>query len=118
MEAKCVIENVMYGCTLTGHLMWYDYECREWKHIKGLEKLREYLTSGWNVPRIVNYGGELVLMFVDYDSEKNKTDIWCVQIALEKHVGGEIWGKIEWLNTVIKVPSLHCCLNCVASVSI
>ncbi|CAA7028159.1 unnamed protein product [Microthlaspi erraticum] len=108
----CVIENVMYGYPYMGDLMWYDYEGRKWKKIKGLEKLREYLKSGWSMPKIVNYGGKIVVMWW------RMTEIWCVQIALEKHVGGEIGGKIEWLNAVIKVPGLHCCLNCVASVSI
>lgn len=40
----CVIENVLYGYNYwRSCLMWYDYEGRKWKDIKGLGKLREYL---------------------------------------------------------------------------
>lgn len=41
MEVWCVIENVMYSCTYSGCLRWYDYEAKEWREIKGLEYLRE-----------------------------------------------------------------------------
>ncbi|CAA7033244.1 unnamed protein product [Microthlaspi erraticum] len=126
MEDKCVIENVMYGCTYLGDFMWFDYEGRVWRFIKGLTNL----CKGWEscnrrrkVLRIVNYGGKLVVVFMQWSDEDNKNnkevEIRCAKIALEKRFEGEIWGKTEWLNTLLRVPRWYNrCLSCVAVVSI
>ncbi|CAA7027509.1 unnamed protein product [Microthlaspi erraticum] len=120
LDVWCAIENVMYCCTYAGHLCWYDYEAKEWREIKGLEYLRGDRTWGLGMRSgfgLVNYGGKLVVMRprIEKESLKLKVKIWCAKIALEKRVGGEVWGKIEWLNSVLKVPkSYEYCVSCVA----
>ncbi|CAA7028162.1 unnamed protein product [Microthlaspi erraticum] len=123
LVGRCVIENVMYSHNYKGYLMWYDYECRKWKEIKGLEKLRdESRVTGSIMLRMVNYGGNLVVVWSKRYREKDreiwKTEIWCAKIALEKRVGGEIWGKTEWRNTVLTVPGLCDWFSGVAVVSV
>lgn len=33
--------------------------------------------------------------------------IWCAEISLEKRGSKEIWGKVEWCDVVLKVPSSY-----------
>lgn len=106
MRATCVIENVMYGCTYSGDLMWFDYEGREWIHINGVT----YLCKEWyhnrrrGVLGIVNFGVKLVVVLMqrcgeDYKNNK-EVEICCAKITLEKRFGGEVWGMTEWFNNV------------------
>lgn len=113
----CVIDNVMYSFCESRYIKWYDSEDKEWREIKGLEGL--CLDMGLiMIIRIVNYGGKLVLMWKQYPdqhSENPKSQIRCARIALEKRHRDEIWGKTEWLNTVLEIPkSYHNWLTCVA----
>ncbi|CAA7028160.1 unnamed protein product [Microthlaspi erraticum] len=109
-----VIENVMYCCSNKEYLMWCDDEDRKWKDIKGLENLGQYLISPWDEPRLFNYGGKLVVVWrqtLGQDFVNGESKVWCAKIALER-LRGEIWGEIEWLNTVLRVPECYFCLNC------
>ncbi|BAB08887.1 unnamed protein product [Arabidopsis thaliana] len=115
VKVWCVIENVMYACHDV-FLRWYDYEDRRWREIQGLEELCYHPTRGFSgAERIVNYGGKLVVMWRPVQSDgKDKIEIWCAQIALEKRSKDEIWGKIEWINSVLTVPKLcDLCYSCV-----
>ncbi|XP_010445072.1 PREDICTED: F-box/kelch-repeat protein At5g39560-like [Camelina sativa] len=56
---------------------------------------------------LVNYGGKLLVawMTVHIDNAKQIKRIRFARIALEKHHGGEVWGKMEWANTLLTVPA-------------
>uniref|UniRef100_A0A0D3DGN0 FKB95-like N-terminal Kelch domain-containing protein n=1 Tax=Brassica oleracea var. oleracea TaxID=109376 RepID=A0A0D3DGN0_BRAOL len=103
----CVIEDVMYCFTTSGYCMWYDSKTRDWIDVKGsdMELLRMHRTCGlaWRpMLRILNLGGKLLVMWIP-ESKRNKREpegrIWCAKIALEKRES-EVWGKIEWANSV------------------
>ncbi|CAL9224240.1 unnamed protein product [Arabidopsis halleri] len=118
----CVIEDVMYSCSYSGSLMWYDFECREWREIKGLDEFSFCLT--WYLKKmyvhgIVNYGGKLVVMWRQWyneDGKGGKIKVGFSKIALEKRHKDEIWGKTEWwVNSVHTVPRLcYFCFTCLA----
>ncbi|CAH8277536.1 unnamed protein product [Arabidopsis lyrata] len=115
----CVIEDVMYSCTYVGSLMWYDSEGREWREIKGLDEFTVCLTSYLKrmyVHGIVNYGGKLVVMWRQWyneDGKGRKIKVGFSKIALEKRHKDEIWGKTEWVNTVLEIPNSYYSLTCV-----
>ncbi|KAF3531311.1 hypothetical protein DY000_02037090 [Brassica cretica] len=63
----CEMDNVLYCCTDLGYLMWStsEIEGREWREIKGLDKLRKHLKTGKEI-EMANYGGMLLVMWHSY----------------------------------------------------
>ena len=51
------------------------------------------ICSDWSYT--VRYGGNLALLF------RRPGKIWCAEISLERRLGGEIWGKVEWCDPVL-----------------
>ncbi|KAJ4899272.1 F-box/kelch-repeat protein [Raphanus sativus] len=114
----CAVEDVMYCFAHSGYCMWYDSKAGDWIGVMGsdLELLRMHRTCGlaWSwALKVSNLGGKLLVMWIP-ESESNKRvsfkkkesnkreaerRIWCAKIALEKR-GTEVWGKIEWANSV------------------
>ncbi|XP_024010258.1 F-box/kelch-repeat protein At4g38940-like [Eutrema salsugineum] len=83
----------------------YDPKQRRWRVVKGVEELVSKKTDHWWPwwPKMVSYGGKLDMFFEKYhDAEKVTVDIWCAEIALERHQGEEIWGKVEWCDIVME----------------
>ncbi|ESQ38632.1 hypothetical protein EUTSA_v10029406mg [Eutrema salsugineum] len=101
--AVCEIKNVIYCFTISGELMWFDSktECREWRRVKGLQKLREDSTMGINFAKefdMINYGGKLLVMW-DISGIKPKNKIRYAKIILESRCNGrEVWGKVECVD--------------------
>ncbi|CAG7886784.1 unnamed protein product [Brassica rapa] len=92
----CEMENVLYLCTDLGYLLWYgsEIEDREWREIKGLDKLRKHLKTGMGV-EMVNYGGMLLVMWHSYPYHCIRNKIWYAKICLESRCSGrEMWGKL------------------------
>ncbi|KAG7543891.1 Kelch-type beta propeller [Arabidopsis thaliana x Arabidopsis arenosa] len=114
----CVIEDVMYSCTYSGSLLWYDSEGREWREIKGLDVFNVCLTwyfKKMHVHGIVNYVGKLVVVWRQWyneDGKGPKTKVGFSKIALENR-HKDIWGKTEWVNTVLEIPKSYYTLTCV-----
>lgn len=107
INAWCAVEDVMYCFKHSGYCCWYDSKAGDWIDVMGpdLELLRMHRTCGlaWSwVLQVHNLGGKLLVMWIP-ESESNKREaerrIWCAKIALEKR-GTEVWGKIEWANSV------------------
>ncbi|KAJ4913403.1 F-box/kelch-repeat protein [Raphanus sativus] len=108
------MENVIYCFTDSGYLMWStsEIEGREWREIKGLDKLREHLKSG-NEFELANYGGKLLVMWRPDSDLCMGNKIWYAKICLESRCNGrEVWGKVECVD-VLTFPvetfeSFHC----------
>ncbi|CAA7058726.1 unnamed protein product [Microthlaspi erraticum] len=118
----CEIGNVLYAAG-GGVLVWYDTEERRWRKVTGLVGLPE-LNSESRV-KLADYGRKMGLLWqeealVPWVCVKKKlrgepwprvrytqteTKIWCAEIALERRNSCEIWGKVEWLDHVLTVPS-------------
>ncbi|CAA7045694.1 unnamed protein product [Microthlaspi erraticum] len=102
----CTVENVLYRyyCYQVGEFRWYDTKKRLWKKVKGMVGLPK-LDNRCCI-RLADYGGKMAVLW-DKDSSscgvKEKT-LWCMEIALEKRGGDEIWGTVEWKDGVLPVP--------------
>ncbi|KAF3558124.1 hypothetical protein F2Q69_00011860 [Brassica cretica] len=67
---------------------------KSWRVVKGVgELLARMICSDWSYT--VRYGGNLALLF------RRPGKIWCAEISLERRLGGEIWGKVEWCDPVL-----------------
>ncbi|ESQ56068.1 hypothetical protein EUTSA_v10027506mg, partial [Eutrema salsugineum] len=103
-EGACVVDDVLYYYDVhhKGKLRAYDPKQRRWRIVKGLEDLNGY------------YGGKLALFYPKERKEpcrkrtgnikwawETTVELWCAEIALERHQGGEIWGKVQWCDVVI-----------------
>ena len=99
-----VIENVRYCYVNTGSL-YYNEKHNCWTRVNGLSVLERHCRG--NI-EMANYGGKLLMMWEKvvhtchcYDEE----NIWCALIAFEIRNGDEeVWGKVEWANSVLTVP--------------
>ncbi|ESQ51523.1 hypothetical protein EUTSA_v10017894mg [Eutrema salsugineum] len=80
----CVVDDVLYyHDRYENEIRAYDPKQKCWSVVKGLE----------------DYGGKISLFL---NKVKEKTyEIWCAEITLERHQGGEIWGKVEWCDQVL-----------------
>ncbi|XP_019088998.1 PREDICTED: putative F-box/kelch-repeat protein At4g11750 [Camelina sativa] len=108
LRPSCVIDNVLYGYGLSRKLLWYDMEGKCLRDLKGLRKLPKLPILDYKV-RLLNYGGKIAVWW-----EKNVLQekmIWCAEIALEKRNEHEIYGKIEWCDVVLTVPTSCDLLN-------
>ncbi|CAN7092056.1 unnamed protein product, partial [Brassica rapa subsp. narinosa] len=91
----CVISNVIYSSRLSRVLKWYDSGGRMWRDLKGLEELPK-LPMSFSRLRLVNYGGKIAVLWVTSSGVFSKEKvILCAVIAVERHNGQEIYGKIE-----------------------
>ena len=96
----CEMENVLYCCTDLGYLMWStsEIEGREWREIKGLDKLRKHLKTGKEI-EMANYGGKLLVMWHSYPDICIRDKIWYAKIYLESRCNArEVWGKVECVD--------------------
>ncbi|CAH8302938.1 unnamed protein product [Eruca vesicaria subsp. sativa] len=121
IEVSCEMGNVIYGCTDSGNLMWSasEIEGRDWREIKGLEKLREPPTRGlknWSDFGLVGCGGQLLVMWDTYCSSYNGYNkIWCAKISLESRRNGrEVWGKVECVDVLTFPVERYESFDCVA----
>ncbi|KAF8091669.1 hypothetical protein N665_0438s0002 [Sinapis alba] len=102
------VGNVTCCCTESGRLKWSSFgiEGREWRDIKGLEKLCEHPTRGLKNGRhfgLVECGDQLVVMWDPYpiSSTEPCNKIWYAKISLESRCSGrEVWGKVECVDVL------------------
>ncbi|CAF2069825.1 BnaCnng65110D [Brassica napus] len=107
-ESECKVDNTWYCYANDGLHWWHETKyCEEWKLVK------------------VSYGRKLVIFWVgltemldDFPlslppSENFFSEIWCAVVLLERRHDDEIWGQIEWVDLVLRVPSSHTLLRCV-----
>ncbi|KAG2298526.1 hypothetical protein Bca52824_034998 [Brassica carinata] len=111
--SSCVVDDLLYtfdpGCWRGHPIVVFDpeegVEEGVWKPVKGVYGLPPCLYWYAFESRMANVGGKLVILvgnqsqFLNYHGEKH---IWCVEIALERRQGGEIWGRVESADVVFK----------------
>ncbi|CAN6986115.1 unnamed protein product [Brassica oleracea var. botrytis] len=108
-DSRCMVGNIYYACRAKS-CMWYDKECNEWKQVKGLSSFNKNYRSG--LIEIVNYCGKLLIMWDKLAQPRLRRNcqektICCAMVALEKRQNGQVWGKVEWSNGVLTVPSSY-----------
>ncbi|KAL1224723.1 F-box/kelch-repeat protein [Cardamine amara subsp. amara] len=109
------VENICYSYACE-KCWWYDTKCQEWRLVKGLTGLDRHFRIGHGV-ELGSHRRKLVIFWVglaDYPLF-DTPEIWCAVILLEKSHDGEVWGQIEWVDVVLKVPYPHTLLRWVES---
>ncbi|CAA7057228.1 unnamed protein product [Microthlaspi erraticum] len=99
------IDNIIYGCTWDGVLMWSESksdtktEVREWREIQGLGELREKgLRTGSDFYMEYYNGGKLLVLW-KLSGKEQENKIQYARISLESRSSGrEIWGQVECLD--------------------
>ncbi|XP_010484798.1 PREDICTED: F-box/kelch-repeat protein At4g38940-like [Camelina sativa] len=108
-EYACVVDDMLYyyDCR-KNKLRVYDTKHKCWGLVKGVERTSaEPEPSRLNLPKSSWWSytmscGEKLVVFLPKEKDRTKaTGIWCVEIALERRQGGEIWGKVERCDAVI-----------------
>ncbi|KAG7539879.1 F-box domain [Arabidopsis thaliana x Arabidopsis arenosa] len=101
-SSHCVIDNILFYWD-QGVFKWYDSKVPSWKELKGVEGLpdlndREYC-------KLVDLGGKMAVLWDVWRCSKSSEAnmIWCAVISLEKRHGDEIWGKVEWFDSMFAV---------------
>ncbi|ESQ51527.1 hypothetical protein EUTSA_v10017512mg, partial [Eutrema salsugineum] len=84
----CVGDDLLYyHDRYENEIRAYDPKQKCWSVVKGLEESLPDTTYSWS-SYTVSYGGKIFLFF---NKIKEKTyEIWCAEISLERHQGGEI----------------------------
>ncbi|CAN7009638.1 unnamed protein product [Brassica rapa subsp. trilocularis] len=95
--SECVIEGVLYYySTASKILRSYDLKERSWKRVKG-----EIGLSGTTCARTVTYDKKVVVIF-EKDIDRNKVELWCAEIKLERDEQGEICARLDWCGCVFE----------------
>ncbi|KAL1202233.1 F-box/kelch-repeat protein [Cardamine amara subsp. amara] len=101
-DSFCQIDDVLYSCGSDRVFIWYNTEVRTWRKLNGLVGLPKLSRDAF--VRLADYGGKLTVLWNDdYGCWEM---LWCAQIALGRRNTCEIWGKLEWFDHVLRVPSL------------
>ncbi|KAL1205257.1 F-box/kelch-repeat protein [Cardamine amara subsp. amara] len=121
--AECVMDGVWYKRNDLIRRGYCDLQWStggSWRDVKGLESLEDkYRMNDGSVcaiSKLVSCGGKLYLIWDPY-KKQNPDDtkkIWCAEIVVEKRVGGEVWGNVQWVDAVLSVPQNCQLLNCIA----
>ncbi|ESQ51583.1 hypothetical protein EUTSA_v10017778mg [Eutrema salsugineum] len=94
----CVVDDVLYyHYQHENEIRAYDPKQRCWRVVKGLKEL---FSKRIRLSSTVSYGGKLILFFSKVFRNK-PIEIFCVEISLERHQRGEIWGKVESCDHVL-----------------
>ncbi|XP_010451194.1 PREDICTED: F-box/kelch-repeat protein At4g25710-like [Camelina sativa] len=102
-DCYCEIDDVLYSLASDRVLRWYDPQVRTWSNVMGLVGLPK-LPPDDPFVKMANYGGKLVVL---WNRPHVSTDmLWCAEIALERRNTCEIWGKVEWYDPMVEVPTL------------
>ncbi|XP_010496652.1 PREDICTED: putative F-box/kelch-repeat protein At3g24610 [Camelina sativa] len=127
----CAIGKLLYCCGTRGQIMWCEpnelercgAEELNWGEVEGLGILQwcEFglkaknramdETLAWELHWTVNgfsrlssnSRGNIVAFWKVLIPCTNKLELWCAEISMERRQGGEIWGTIEWADTVSKL---------------
>ncbi|KAG2262981.1 hypothetical protein Bca52824_070060 [Brassica carinata] len=109
--AWCLIGRVL--CLYDSYedeFKWWDSdeEIDCWREVKGLEGLPKF-SPDCNVYSI-DCGGKMVVFWDKYVPSRagyKEKMIWCAEISLEMRSNEEVWGKVEWMDAVLKVPKSY-----------
>ncbi|XVF15072.1 hypothetical protein REPUB_Repub09cG0117800 [Reevesia pubescens] len=108
----CVIDGVLFCYDYLGNIRGYDVKEGGWQVLKGLEKgLPRFLCGA----TMVNLGGKLMVVWESKKRNGKEMEIRCAEIEVKKNEEGELWGKIEWSDSVLlSLPKEASIVHCLA----
>lgn len=96
----CAIGKLLFCRAPFGTILWCDPNELRWKQVKGLEEHCDNI----DICRLcTNSAGNIVIFWIS--SLVRQTWLCSAEISLRRK-GGEIWGKVEWSDTVFKLDDI------------
>ena len=81
----------------------YDTRNGKWLMIHGLDDVCTKHAKNSRTIQLVYHGGKLVIVWHQWNRQREHKSIWCAVISLEQRLtpsGNMLWGKIEWCNVI------------------
>ena len=98
-ECHCVIDHVLYFWD-KGVFKWYDFKADISKELNGIEGLPD-LGEKWK-KAMVDLGGKMGFLWNEDLDNEDYCKIWCAEITIERRGEDEIWGKVEWFDSLLR----------------
>ncbi|KAJ4880128.1 F-box/kelch-repeat protein [Raphanus sativus] len=113
-ESRCKVGDIHYSCRRKS-CMWYDTESDEWRPVRGLSSLNKSCRRG--LIETGEYCGKLLIIWDKFALPRRnlQKSICCALVSFENRQDGEVWGKVEWSNVVLTVPSSYSYLRSLAN---
>ncbi|CAA7012988.1 unnamed protein product [Microthlaspi erraticum] len=94
----CMVEDITLSYkTFKGEFDWEGV----WRKLRGF-KIPKFV--GYSSVRFVACGGKMMALWEKYVHASEHDEIWCAVVALERRSDVELWGKVESLDAVLRVP--------------
>ncbi|XP_023640926.1 putative F-box/kelch-repeat protein At2g29800 isoform X1 [Capsella rubella] len=94
--SSCMVDGLLYAFNPQPFpeppILVYDPKDMDWRSVKGITLWPRLVYTD---SRMANVGGKLVILGRCQPYHHLKTDVWCVEVALEKREDGDILGKVE-----------------------
>ncbi|CAN8328629.1 unnamed protein product [Cochlearia groenlandica] len=113
VKKMTVVEGKIYVKSVQGIKYVYDpKESSKWEVSKKKGMINEKIS--YDIVETGNYGGKILILwekFVPY--HRQEKHIWCAVVALERRKNNsEVYGKVEWASSVLKVPNSYVFCRC------
>ncbi|KAH0865658.1 hypothetical protein HID58_082869, partial [Brassica napus] len=94
-----------HGSIAEHYRMYVGYDTRngKWLMIHGLDDVCTKHAKNSRTIQLVYHGGKLVIVWHQWNRQREHKSIWCAVISLEQRLtpsGNMLWGKIEWCNVI------------------
>ncbi|KAL0687946.1 hypothetical protein Bca4012_087623 [Brassica carinata] len=88
-----------YCCGTRRRILWCDPRNLEWKKVKPARPV------DYDIGKLCsNSAGNIVIYWnKQLDDIEGNVELWCAEISVERRKGGEVWGKCEWSDAVVKL---------------
>nr|VDD01873.1 unnamed protein product [Brassica rapa] len=121
----CAIGELLFCRGTRGRILWCEPDELDWKEVKGLEELQESFCGSrhvmdygkkyyepckptktdikYDISKLsCNSAGNIVIFWNTQLEYPEGLELRSAEISLERHEGGEIWGKIEWSGVILR----------------
>lgn len=121
----CAIGNLLFCRGTRGRILWCEPDELDWKEVKGLEELQQFLCGSrhvleygekdyepckptetkvkYDISKLCcNSSGNIVIFWNRQLEYPEGLELRSAEISFERHEESEIWGKIEWSGVILR----------------